>query len=68
MLIVPIALAAALPAAFEDLAQIDLRIAALGVAAPVDRRLKLARCPQPAEIGELGGNAVAVRCPNRFSR
>ncbi len=63
MLIVPIALASALPAVFEDLDIIDTRIAALGAAAPVDRRLKLSRCPQPAEIGEIGGNAIAVRCP-----
>lgn len=63
MLIAPIALAAALPAAFEDLDQIDARIAVLGAANPVDRRLKLSRCPRPVEIGEIGGNAVAVRCP-----
>lgn len=63
MLIAPIALAAALPSAFEDLDMIDTRIAAIGVATPVDRRMKLSRCPQPAEIGEIGGNAVAVRCP-----
>lgn len=63
MLIAPIALAAALPAIFEDLDQLDARVAALGAAAPVDRRLKLSRCPQPVEIGEIGGNAVAVRCP-----
>lgn len=63
MLIAPIALASALPAAFEDLDQLDARIAVLGAAAPVDRRMKLSRCPQPAEIGEIGGNAVAVRCP-----
>lgn len=64
MLIAPFALASVLPSSFEDLAQIDARIAAFGVAAPVDRRLKLARCPQPAEIGEFGGNAIVVRCPS----
>lgn len=64
MLIAPFALAAALPLSFEDLGAIDARIAAVGSAAPVDRRLKLPRCPVPAEIADIGGNAVAVRCPS----
>ena len=64
MLIAPFALAAALPLSFEDLGAIDARIAAIGSAAPVDRRLKLPRCPAPAEIAPLGGNAIAVRCPS----
>jgi hypothetical protein len=50
MLIAPFALAAALPLSFEDLADMDARIAAMGSAAPVDRRLKLPRCPLPADI------------------
>lgn len=63
MLIAPFVLASVLPVAFEDLDLLDSRIAAIGVASPVDRRMKLSRCPQPAEIGEIGGNAIAVRCP-----
>ena len=64
MLIAPFALAAALPVSFEDLGDIDARIAAIGSAAPVDRRLKLPRCPLPADITPVGGNAIAVRCPS----
>ena len=64
MLIAPFALAAALPLSFEDLGEIDARIAAIGSAAPVDRRLKLPRCPTLAEIAPMGGNAIAVRCPS----
>ena len=64
MLIAPFALAAALPVSFEDLGDIDARIAAVGRAAPVDRRLKLPRCPMPADIAPVGGNAIAVRCPS----
>ncbi len=64
MLIAPFALAAALPLSFEDLGNLDARIAAVGSAAPVDRRLKLPRCPLPAEIAPVGGNAIAVRCPS----
>jgi flagella basal body P-ring formation protein FlgA len=64
MLIAPFALAAALPLSFEDLADLDTRIATIGSAAPVDRRLKLPRCPLPADIAPMGGNAIAVRCPS----
>lgn len=64
MLIAPFALAAALPLSFEDLGDLDARIAAIGSAAPVDRRLKLPRCPLPADIAPVGGNAIAVRCPS----
>lgn len=63
MLIAPIALTAAIPVAFEDLAEMDARIAVIGAASPVDRRLKLARCPAPAELTQTSANAVAVRCP-----
>lgn len=64
MLIAPLALAAALPLSFEDLGDIDARIAAIGSAVPVDRRLKLPRCPAPAEIVPVDRNALAVRCPS----
>ena len=69
-------LAAALtaPAAaqsFENLEMLDSRIAAAlgagigepgGAASPVDRRLRLAACPQPVEIAEPAMGAVTVRC------
>ena len=64
MLIAPFALAVALPLSFEDLGDIDARIAAIGSAAPVDRRLKLPRCAVPADVAPAGGNAIAVRCPS----
>jgi len=34
-----------------------------GPAAPIDRRLKLARCPNPVEIDPPALGAVALRCP-----
>lgn len=57
--------------AVEDLDRLDVRIEALtgaapgqpgGAIAPVDRRLKLAACPQPASIEWAGSDALAVRC------
>jgi flagellar basal body P-ring formation protein FlgA len=50
--------------AFEDLDVLDRRLAETGASAePVDRRLKLAACPQPATIEPPIGAAVTVRCP-----
>lgn len=63
MLAIPILVAAIQPPMFEELDLIDARIAEIGTAAPVDRRLKLARCPAPADIAPAGGSAIAVRCP-----
>ena len=62
MFLIPLSLAAALPSAFEDLDLLDARISAFGAATPVDRRLKLARCADQANIFPAGSTAVAVRC------
>jgi flagellar basal body P-ring formation protein FlgA len=53
--------------AFEDLDQLDNRVAATiadtgGGVSPIDRRLHLARCPVPATIDAPTMGAVAVRC------
>ena len=70
----PLALVIAAPAgaqSFEDLGVLETRIAASlgagigepgGPARPIDRRLRLAPCPQPAEIDAPAMGAVAVRC------
>jgi flagellar basal body P-ring formation protein FlgA len=52
---------------FESHAAIDARVAAAlvgtGLAAwPIDRRLKLAACPQPLVVDPPAGDLVAVRC------
>lgn len=52
---------------FEDLDALDGQVAAAlqggGVTAqPIDRRLKLARCPEPVALDTSAGNAVALRC------
>jgi flagella basal body P-ring formation protein FlgA len=56
---------------FEDVAALDMRVAAAlgahagepgGAARPIDRRLKLAACPQPASIEAPAMGAVTVRC------
>ena len=56
---------------FENLGLLDSRISAAlgagigepgGAANPLDRRLHLAACPQPAEIAEPAMGAVTVRC------
>jgi len=58
---------AAQAAGWHDLnaldAEIAERLAADGiVAVPVDRRLKLAACPEPVAVDSPTGGAVAVRC------
>lgn len=51
-------------AAFEDLEILDERISAVSQSAePVDKRLKLAECPQDPIIAPPVGGAVVVRCP-----
>jgi len=52
-------------AAFQDLSALDVQIAAaLGVpAAPVDRRLRLAACPQAPVVEPGLAGTVTVRCP-----
>ena len=56
---------------FQDLSVIDAAIVAQtgqkmgqvgGAIGPVDRRLKLARCPEPVQIDPAAFGAVAVRC------
>lgn len=57
-------LAAATPAAFEDLEVLDERIAAAAPNADViDKRLKLAKCPEEPIIAPTVGATVVVRCP-----
>lgn len=52
---------------FQDLdaldSQISAAVAAGGRPVPIDRRIKLANCPQTPEISNVAGGAVAVRCP-----
>jgi flagella basal body P-ring formation protein FlgA len=56
---------------FENLDMLDSRISAAlgagvgepgGATNPLDRRLRLASCPQPVEIAEPAMGAVTVRC------
>jgi flagella basal body P-ring formation protein FlgA len=58
--------------AFEDIDRLEARVVAAldaeigapgGPAAPIDRRLKLAKCPTPVEIDPPALGAVALRCP-----
>lgn len=57
----------------EDLDQLDNRVQAMtgaapgqpgGAIAPIDRRLKLIACPQPASIEWSGSDSLAIRCPS----
>jgi flagellar basal body P-ring formation protein FlgA len=50
---------------FEDLEVLEARVAAqvANSALPIDRRLKLVRCPDPAQIDAPALGAVAIRCP-----
>lgn len=58
-----LALLVAAPAAFEDLEILDERISAVSqTAQPVDKRLKLAQCPQDPIIAPPVGGVVVVRC------
>ncbi len=53
---------------FEDLDRIDAEIADLygpDAAQPVDRRLKLAPCPDGVSIEPPAGDMIAVRCISR---
>lgn len=74
--LIPIALllgtaAQAQTAAFENIDRLEARVVAAldadigvpgGPATPIDRRLKLARCPSPATIDPPALGAVAIRC------
>jgi flagellar basal body P-ring formation protein FlgA len=64
-----IAAATATTPTFENLDNLDARIAAFigsssasGNAVTVDRRLRLSACNQAAEISWLDSNSIAVRC------
>jgi flagellar basal body P-ring formation protein FlgA len=64
-LILPFVLIAAPLSAqqFEDVAALDAQVATVAEAAqPIDRRLKLARCPESVAIDPPALGAVAVRC------
>jgi flagella basal body P-ring formation protein FlgA len=48
---------------FEDIPALDVQVAAVAEAAqPIDRRLKLARCPESVVIDPPALGAVALRC------
>lgn len=53
----------AAPAQFEDLEILDQNIQLLANAEPVDKRLKLAICPDDPIIAPAVGDVVVVRCP-----
>lgn len=43
----------------------DMVATAMGrTATPIDRRIKLARCPEQASVTAIDANALAVRCPS----
>lgn len=58
--------AAAHAQGFQDHSAIDRRAAqaASGTVRPVDRRLKLAQCPEALEAGAPAMGMVTVRCPS----
>lgn len=57
-------LASAASPAFEDLEILDERVLAISdYAEPIDKRLKLAECPDDPIIAPPVGGSVVVRCP-----
>ena len=69
--LVLLAASPALAQGFENLEMLDSRVSAAlgagigepgGAVGPIDRRLRLAACPQPVEIAEPAMGAVTVRC------
>lgn len=65
-LVMTIATTASASPAYQDLDALDARIAALvgpAAAVPIDRRIKLAPCPEEPEISAPVGGALTVRCP-----
>lgn len=55
---------AAVSGGFEDLQALDSRISAVAPQAEqVDKRLKLAQCPDAPIVAPPAGGAVIVRCP-----
>lgn len=57
---------AAHAANYQDLDQLEARIvttlAGAGTPTPIDRRIKLAACPEQPEISDVVASAVSVRC------
>jgi flagella basal body P-ring formation protein FlgA len=56
-------MSAAAPDQFEDLALLDKNIKMHANAEPVDKRLRLAKCPDAPSIMSAGDGVVVVRCP-----
>jgi flagella basal body P-ring formation protein FlgA len=56
-------LVAAVPVQFEDLEALDHDIQLQAHAEPIDKRLKLAQCPDDPIIAPAVGDVVVVRCP-----
>lgn len=61
----PIFMLAALASpTFEDIELLDQRVQAIAPhAEPIDKRLKLAECPEDPTVTQHSKGAVAVRCP-----
>jgi flagellar basal body P-ring formation protein FlgA len=54
------------PQAFENLEAVDQRVLAVTAnAQPIDKRLKLAQCPEQPIIAPPVGGSVIVRCPSK---
>jgi flagella basal body P-ring formation protein FlgA len=62
MLVLSFLLAAA-PAPFQELEILDQNIRSYADAEPIDKRLKLAQCPDDPIIAPAVGGVVVVRCP-----
>lgn len=60
---------AASAAEYQNLAELDARIAAMiggnGTSVPIDPRIKLAKCGIAPEISPVSSGAMAVRCPDK---
>jgi flagellar basal body P-ring formation protein FlgA len=57
-------LAIASPPAFEDLDLLDKRVTAVAPnASAIDKRLKLAQCPEEPVVAPPAGGSLIVRCP-----
>lgn len=64
-LLTGLVIAATTAPSFQDLAALDARVAAVaapGAAVPIDKRIKLAPCPNEPEVSLPAAGAVAVRC------
>lgn len=63
MILTSLALLATTLSPFEDLDALDRKIGAIALAQPIDRRLKLPRCPAPIAIETFGARGLSVSCP-----